>query len=268
MTSKANSITMQPKNYLEHCHKLKYPCAVQEKLNGMRCLAQWVNGSVMLRFRSNDIITTLPHLNTAIEAVLPDDAVLDGELYNPLLSFGSLSSLIRATVNRKATSEVQLHVFDLVSVDNFIKRHKELTSIIHEDISGLLKTVPYLNVSSQADINHCYHRTIKEGGEGIVIRETSIPYIFGKTDKCLKYKPTHEGEFEIIGVNEGKGKLLGHVGAFVCKTSDNEVFKVKPSGPQRVLKELLKEQEDLVGNILTVKYYDITERGGSSQPSR
>jgi hypothetical protein len=38
----------------------------------------------------------------------------------------------------------------------------------------------------------------------------------------LKRKDWHDGEFECVGVEEGLGKRVGMVGAFVCKIEKNQ----------------------------------------------
>jgi len=227
MTSKANSITMQPKNYDDYKDKLLYPCIAMEKLNGMKCIARWEDGDVVLRFRSNKIISTLPHINLALEYSLPDDAIVEGELYSGDLHFNELSSLIKTTSKKLDTSIVHLHLFDTQCTGGFEFRHKKLVDMYMQWESPSLHVVLYKVMDTHKDLTDYYTEVVCLGGEGVIIHNRMAQHTMGKVSTCLKLKPVHSAEFEIVGWVEGKGGLLGCIGAFQCVTKDGEVFKAK-----------------------------------------
>ena len=64
---------------------LKYPCYVQPKLDGHRCIAICKNGKVTLWSRTRKLITGVPHIIKALESIggfAGEHFILDGELYN------------------------------------------------------------------------------------------------------------------------------------------------------------------------------------------
>jgi len=274
MTSKADSITMQPKNYNDYKDKLRFPYAVQEKLNGMKGIAKWEDGSVVIRFRSNHVVTTVPHINDELEFILYDGATVEGELYSEELTFNELSSLIKTTSKKLDTSKVHFHLFDATAVPcaytaitGFPERNSYLYSMYNDYNCEFIHVVPYMVVHKQKNLDNYYDNIVlNEGGEGIVMHELDAIHTMGKVSTCLKRKPVKSDEFEIVGWTEGKGSLLGCIGAFKCVTKDGKEFKAKLAAPQQTLKELYEDSVGLIGNKLTVNYYDITPRGVPLNP--
>lgn len=68
-------------------------------------------------------------------------------------------------------------------------------------------------------------------------------------------------EFDIIGIEEGRGKLSGHVGAFVCMTDEGQEFKAKMSGSTEKLKEYFENHDLWKKKQLTVQFQDLTAYG-------
>jgi ATP-dependent DNA ligase len=69
-------------------------------------------------------------------------------------------------------------------------------------------------------------------------------------------------EFDIVGVEEGRGKLAGHVGAFICQMDNGKTFKAKMSGDTGKLKEYYEHRKLWMGKCLTVQFQDYTAAEG------
>ena len=76
-----------------------------------------------------------------------------------------------------------------------------------------------------------------------------------------KLKDFEDDEFDILWTEEGKGKLAGHVGSFVCRTKKGEAFRVKLEGSLSFLKECFYNYDLWEGKRLTVRYQALTKRG-------
>jgi DNA ligase-1 len=54
-----------------------------------------------------------------------------------------------------------------------------------------------------------------------MIKALDAPYVCKRSDYWLKWKPVYDYDLKIIGVEEGTGRNVGRLGAFVCSGSDN-----------------------------------------------
>jgi len=79
-------------------------------------------------------------------------------------------------------------------------------------------------------------------------------YVPKRSMDLQKLKEFHEDEFQIVGIEEGKGKLQGHVGAFNCVTKDGVDFKAKLEGDTEYLKQCFENEALWKGKKMTVVY--------------
>jgi ATP-dependent DNA ligase len=205
-------LPMLAHSYQKRSHTMRFPCAVQPKLDGHRCVAV-VNGdgSVDLWSRTRKRITGTPHVARAIEALsLPPGTVLDGELYHHGYrdNFEELTSFIRQETPRRGHEVVEYHVYDMVLRDGFV----------------------------------------------------DLPYEHKRSDQLLKVKLMEDAEFEVVGVEEGRGRMAG-LAIFACKTAAGEPFTVKMEGPLESLRPYWEDHSLAVGRMLTVRYQNMTQAG-------
>ena len=89
-------------------------------------------------------------------------------------------------------------------------------------------------------------------------RNTKGHYLVnGRSYDLLKIKEFIDEEFPVIGVEEGRGKLLGHA-IFVCKTKDGVEFRAKLKGKQEDLKKYFERPDLAINRQLTVKHQGYT----------
>ena len=67
-----------------------------------------------------------------------------------------------------------------------------------------------------------------------------------------------DDEYEIIGYTTGVGKFEGCI-VWICTTDDGTEFKVVPQGTMEERKELYEQAEEHVGELLKVKYFELTD---------
>ena len=73
---------MLAQSYAKHADKIAWPCYVQKKLDGCRCIAVIKNGKATLWTRTRKPINSMPHIIAALEHNFRGHTVtLDGELY-------------------------------------------------------------------------------------------------------------------------------------------------------------------------------------------
>ena len=241
---------------------VKYPAYIQPKLDGMRCIAIVTEGKCKLFSRSQKEITTVPHIVSEIEYLFKDMTItLDGELYNHehRENFNRLMSLIKRDEVHPDSYEIQYHVYDVVSEENYSPRTAILQQLI--DDTGFLQLVPTLIAKSKEETDEIFDAFLAAGYEGAMYRNPLMSYEFKRSVSLLKVKIMKDDEFEIIGVQEGNGKLQGKAGAFVVRTKDGKEFKAKLKGELEALTEYFINFENYRGKLLTIQYQGLTPDG-------
>lgn len=251
---------MLAKSYAEQGEKIIFPCAVQPKLDGIRCIAMGKS----LWTRTRKPIISVPHILKSISGFSKN--IFDGELYNH--DFKNDFEKITHIVNQKKEADkdhelCQYHIYDIPSDQPFIERLALLAEIF-KDIpkNSPLKMVETLIVKDEVELMEAYEKFKSQGYEGAMARNLNSPYEFKRSNHLQKMKEFEDAEFEIIGGEEGRGKLQGHLGAFICKTHDGTEFKVKMSGETKLLKHYWENLKHHLGMALTVKFQGLTGKNG------
>ena len=244
-------------------HKIKYPCYTQPKLDGIRCIAVLKDGKCTLWSRTRKPITSCPHIIDEIEKNFKADIVLDGELYSDEFkdNFEHIVHLVRQEEPDPEHTDVQYHIYDTINEGTFEERWKALFRLLNNPKLVYIKRVQTYNVQSEHEVPDFYTEFKDEGYEGAMLRNASGLYVNKRSSDLIKVKEMQDDEFEIIGIEEGRGKLSGHVGAFVCKTKDGQEFKAKPAGATERLREYFLDRSLWEGRYLTVQYQDLTSYG-------
>lgn len=252
-------LPMLAHKFTEQAHKIKYPAFVQPKLDGIRCIAILKNGTCTLWSRTRKPITGVPHIARAIEKAFKKDIVLDGELYNHDFKkeFEKIVSFVRQEDPADGHEVVEYHVYDLVTDDSFIDRAKQLNEFAAKNFYGPLVKVVTEEVTSEEAILDHFNICKSLGYEGCMVRNSSSKYVNKRSYDLQKVKEFDDGEFEIIGVTEGRGKLAGHA-IFVCLAENGTEFEAKMKGDTAMLKRYFEEHKLWKGKKLTVKYQGLT----------
>ena len=202
----------------DHKNKLKFPYFIQPKLNGVRGL--YYQGQMQSRGLGEEEgklwnYPVIQHIIDDLRKIVPDNYLLDGELYLHGLSLQQINSAV--AVKRLApstkSSSIQYHVFDIIDTTSlhlpFMERARILDTlreklVIHQ--AEAIKIVPTTLVDGPGLDSTLYANYRSQGYEGIMYRDSSAPY--GIAEECgnkdnrwkylLKRKGWEDGEFEII----------------------------------------------------------------------
>lgn len=246
----------------ERIHKLNYPIISQPKLDGVRCIAK----ATGLWTREGKKLKSAPHVFDELQPLFESnpDLILDGELYCDKLAndFNKIISLVRKqkpTPEQLAESKnvIKYFIYDYPSFEgNFIDRYKALEKLDLPDSCMLVKNFV---LNSKEEISSQFELYLSQGYEGQMIR-LDLPYENKRSNSLLKDKEFMDGEFEILGVEEGKGNLSGKIGRLNFKTEEGKPFDAPVNGDWEYLAELFK-RNDLIGKMATVKYFKPTPAG-------
>ena len=232
---------------------------VQPKLDGMRCLARKVNGKIILTTRSGKLIPTLPHIEDALKD-LPDNIVLDGELYIHGMSLQNLISAVKKS--NEDTIEVKYRLYDLAIPKITQKnRHEQLQELLKEFDSGIISGVPTYEVRTEKQMLELFAQFLQDGFEGAMIRLPDGIYEFGfRSSSLIKYKEFQDAEFRITNVLEATGRDAG-TAVFECVTKTGNKFTVRPKGTFEQRADYLKNKVLLINQKLTVQFQGLSDDG-------
>lgn len=258
---------MLAKKLEDRVGKFQFPVDMQPKLDGVRCLAQRINGRVQLFSRGGDPYD-VEHLRSALEHnLVDDDVVLDGEIYIHGMSLQNIISLVKRP--QEASLKLTYNMYDIASTaqeEPWHARRDNLDSWFEWARSeGLPQSV--LKVASQQmysmeELKVAHDQYVKDGYEGGIIRLLDGVYRFGyRSSDLLKMKEFCDMEFELVGWDVGKGKFA-NVPIFKCRVPFNgKLFDVTPRGSDEVRQELLAQAKSMMGKKYTVRYFGLTDEG-------
>lgn len=251
-------------SYADHGHKINYPAFIQPKLDGIRCIAIVKDGKATLWTRTRKPITSVPHIVAALEDSFPNmSIVLDGELYNHKLKsdFEKIVSMVRQEKPAEGHEIVQYHIYDVPSMaGGFDVRNEFLFALQNMNAHGCIYRVIGDKVESEVDVMKLTDIAIAHGYEGSMVRSEDGKYENKRSYGLLKVKKFDDAEFEIVRVNEGRGKLMGHAATFTCKTDKGWEFEAKLEGDLSRLKTIFENPSSVIGKLLTVKFQGYTNR--------
>jgi len=273
-------LPMLAHKYPDKKSKIRFPCYVQPKLDGIRCLATRKEGDVIeYTSRGGKYFKTLDHLTSGLLEMLEPGETVDGELFSEELTFEEITSIVRNEKTDKGRDKLQYHVYDFPVVRGldisagFAARASALYDRWESlDQKTHIKFVTTLKVKSEEGIQKAHSKFVGPGMmyEGTIIRNSSGSYKFkNRSTDLLKMKDFHDAEFEIIGGREGRGKFKGQC-VFVCRTDQNtpvdennphSTFEAVCKGTTEQRRWQFENLDQLLGNMLTVRYQTLTSYG-------
>jgi len=247
--------------------KVTYPVDVQPKLDGVRCLAYWDGDSVKLMSRGGKQWECCQHIIDELETVLPEDWVLDGELYIHGSTFQEITKLVKKL--RPESVNVQFHVYDIPRTNlptsqwHWDNRKNALNMFAHRCVTAdSCKSVKVVNThqaDAEDDVYQLQSEYLEDGYEGAIVRERDGEYKFGyRSRSLLKVKNFMDEEYKIIGFGTGIGRFEGSV-VWICTTEDGKEFRVVPQGTMEQRQELYKDANNSIGSLLKVKFFELTD---------
>lgn len=212
------------------------PCAVEEKLDGIRVQVHRDGERVRVYTRTLDEITDrLPEVVAEARSLPAEQAVLDGEVLalgadgrpRPFQeTAGRVGSRLDVTA-AQASLPVSPVFFDLLYVDgrdllerSTAERHAELARLVPEPlrVRRLVAADPG-EERTRAAVEEFTSATLDRGHEGVVVKALDAPYSAGRRGASwLKVKPVHTLDLVVLAAEWGHGRRTGklsnlHLGA-------------------------------------------------------
>lgn len=236
--------------------KIEFPCYVQPKLDGVRCLAFVTKDGVKLRSRSGKAFN-VDHIRVDIEDIgLKVGAILDGEIYAHGMEFQDMMSLVKNPA--KDQTKLQYWVYDTVIEGEFNLRARKVREFLLDfDVDDSpVKVCPTFLVRTQFSLDRNHQAFLKYGYEGTMVRNLNGLYEASYRSKDLiKIKEFFDEEYKIVGGKKGKGKFANCC-IFVLETKEGKIFNCTAPGTIEQKEQALKDLSNLIDKMLTVKYQE------------
>lgn len=243
-------------------HDIIFPCFVQPKLNGVRCLSKRLKNEMRATSRGGKRFKAIQGLVNLITPFVDENFMTDGEIYCHDLTFQEIITAIKNEEDfDKNLDNLEYWIYDIPSSIDFKHRINMMASIIQLINHPRIKLVPTRQCNNREEIMEAHRGFMTEGYEGTMIRNMKGGYEFKNRSKNLqKYKDFVDGEFEIIGGEEGTGLSEGQC-VFKCKTPEGKEFGVRCVGTNAVREEQWNNLDSYIGKWLTVKYQNLSDDG-------
>ena len=264
---------------------------IEVKLDGVRVLTVvYPDGRVDQFSRNGKELLNFGHIKEQFAKVankLSSPTVFDGEIMSS--SFQDLMKQVHRKENVTASDAV-LHLFDIIPLDKFQEgkfavKQSGRTAWLKQWYEEHMNLLPNVTVLDHAvvdlDTEHgqklfsMYNKSAVENGyEGIMIKDLDAPYECKRSTAWLKLKPFIEVSLEVIEIEEGTGRNVGRLGAFVCSGDDDgKRIKVNVgSGFSDSNRDSFwashVEDDNIVGQIVEVRADAVTQNQDGSYSLR
>jgi len=272
-----NSLPILPMlalNYKDRKHNVKWPAYAQPKLDGVRCIAKKIDSNtIKYTSRKGKEYETLSHLTDYLLPLLNVGESVDGEIYNPDLTFQeTVSRVKRVKADRSDISHnpVQYHIYDFVNEEELFRDRFDylttrfidvLTTNMMDSKKNPLVLVDTELIKNEEELLEVHLNFMDDGYEGTMIRNAGGLYLPDyRSSDLLKYKDFLDVEYEIIGGKQGSGKDEGTV-IFRCMTYSGLEFDVRPRGTWDQRKKWYDNLNNIIGHMLTVRFQELTDDG-------
>lgn len=222
---------------------------VSEKYDGVR--GYW--DGQRLRTRGGEPITP-PAWFTA---GWPSTA-LDGELWAGRGRFAQAQSTVRqASAGDAAWRQMHFMVFDLPAhPGSFDARLPVLQATVTRIRQPWVVAVAQQRVANDAALQALLQRTVRAGGEGLILHRGASLYRAGRSDDLIKVKTHDDAEARVVAHLPGKGKHAGRLGALLVEMPTGQRFKLGTG-----LSDAEREAPPALGSWVTYRFRGTHDSG-------
>jgi len=186
---------------------------------------------------------------------------LDGELWSKRGDFEKIVSIVNTQSNTNRWKELTYNIFEVPNQDGTLpERLSIIKTYLQKHTKTKIKIIKQIKINKVEEVQDFFEKVNDMQGEGIVIRNPSLPYYVGRKKDALKHKAFTDAECKIVELIQGKGKYQGLLGAIKCDYK-GKIIKIGTgfSDQQRMT-------SFQVGTLITFKYYGVTRLENPKYP--
>lgn len=229
---------------------------MQPKLDGFRCMITRANDKILAYTRGGIELPAISHITKVLDTTLPDDFILDGEIYSHGVSLQTIASLAKR--QQPGTFNLVYHVYDSVSSQTFEDRYSDASDAVKSAHSPHINLVENSNVTTVGQMWEKFGEYRAAKYEGGMLRSLRLPYESGtRSSGLIKVKARDDGDFVVKDVHRGSDGL----GILECVLPNGRLFKTLAPGNHDKKREILDNKDNYIGRKVTVEYANLTADG-------
>lgn len=255
--------------------------ALTLKLDGIRCVATKRDGKVNLVARSGQPIIGAIDIENDLRNVKEDNFVLDGELLvddwrnmKSKEAYKATTKIVRKDAEKHG---IRLVAFDMVTINEWNERSSEDAYKVRRnrfrkiaEQCEHIEKVPLLYLGKDTSkINEILNKVTggKYPQEGLMINMVDATYQFRRTKELLKVKRMNDCDLRVVGVQEGKGKYEGILGALIVEYKGNTI-NVGSGLTEDLRKSFWNNKDKIIGRVIKVQYFEETQDASGNKSLR
>ena len=253
-------LPMLAHDYTKVGHRMRYPCHVSPKLDGVRCVAFIAPESVVFKSRGGKQYDVPSHLYKSLQEILERSGqaslILDGELYHHGTPLQDIVSAVKKP--NDLTPNLEYWVFDVPSNELWEERYRELLDLhpTEHAVGNPVKFVTNLIADSEEMARKAMNWYLERGFEGMMLRNIDGLYQWNhRSPYLMKWKDFKDMEARVIGIEMDKNDEC----VLNCRTTTGVEFKCKMKGNHQ--SRSYESTKSLLGGWITVKYQALTNDG-------
>lgn len=246
--------------------KIKFPAAVQLKMDGMRFNAIVREGKCEFRSRNGKEIQLLGNLEEEfVKMAGLIDCVFDGELLvmengKPLdrqTGNGILNKANKGTITAADAAKVHATIWDVIPYVMFETGHcaapysTRFGTLQGMDLPEKIHLVEHTVVCDYEAAKDIFEEYLAAGQEGIILKDLSGEWEDKRSKGQIKFKGELECDLKIVGI-EPHSKKEGWLGAILVESKDGVVKTSVGSGFTDEQRKTLGKE--IIGKIAAIKY--------------
>lgn len=253
------------------------------KKDGLRGFAIKKDGKVKLYTASGVRVVNAPQVERALTKLSKkhtDNRFFDGEFFYKNCRT-TLSIVKKQTPDHPLRDRLTFHLFDTLTLAEWnnkecttqLKRRKVDLTLMFTVFEAKHKKKPYYKNLQQFQhhiiaptdkaVQKFHANAVKDGHEGMMIKDPESLYSFRKNRDWQKLKPYRESDLKIVDVKKGNGKHKDRLGSLRLKgvIDDKKVLTWCGGGltdEQRTLMWKMHKQGNLIGKIVEMQHEGLT----------
>ena len=188
---------------------------------------------------------------------------MDGELWAGRGQFAKAVSTVRQkTPDDAAWRGMRFMVFDLPAQGGtFTERIPPLEKLVGQINQPWVKAVAQLKLADHPALQRLLAKTVKGGGEGLMLHRGASMYKGLRSDDLLKVKTHEDTEARVVAHLAGKGKYAGKLGALLVEMPAVNGNAAKRFKLGTGFSDADRQSPPAVGSLVTYRFRGLNDSG-------